>query len=158
MQKLSLLLVPALLLSSSVLAVAEEKKGTVTLELKNFFGLYRTGQPKPPADELCKKKFGDLAGPAKTTYDINTTTNMMSAETNFHAAAYQLKPLGIAGQYAFGHYQNPKEHNPPIYGVLFNISLEFTNPRSSVILQLDEETNCLLTSANKPLEADSMKQ
>jgi hypothetical protein len=40
----------------------------------------------------------------------------------------------------------------------YRSSLEFTNPRSSVILQLDEETNCLLTSSNKPIEAEALKQ
>ncbi len=158
MKKLSLLLAPALFLSSSVLAVAQERTGTVTLELKNFFGLEKTGGHKPSANELCQKKFGDLAGPAKTTYHIDPSTLKMFAEATFHGETYRLPPLGISGIWAFGYYQDASQHNPPIYGVLFSISKEFTDPSSSIILVLDKETNCLLTSSNAALKTELLNK
>ncbi len=97
------------------------------------------------------KAYKSLIGQkVQTHYDINDKTYMMSATSVFNSKQYNLHPLGIYGRYAFGVYQNPKPESPPVYGVLFNISLQFTNPVSSIILTLDEETNCLLSSSKTP--------
>src|SRR5215471_12923500 len=142
MKRLCLLLASAALLCPTALAA---KEGAVALRLTHFYGLEKTGAPKPSANALCRAKFGNYAGWARTKYNINPQTFIMSAQTNFHGVTYTLHPLGLSGQYAFGHFQPPN----PIYAVRFAISLQFTNPTSAVVHDLDATTNCLLTNARK---------
>jgi hypothetical protein len=144
MKRLCLLLAPALVLGASSLA-AKEATGTVTLQLKHLFGLTNTGAPKPSADKLCRARFGYLAGSAKTTYKIDPQTFMMSAQTIFRSTMYNLYAVGLAGKYALSYFQSSSGRTPPIYAVNFVISLQFTNPHSSVDLSLDAETGCELT-------------
>jgi hypothetical protein len=141
MKRLCLLLAPALLLGASS-ASANVVTGTVTVVMKNFFGLQKNGSPKPSANRLCRAKFGNYAGPARTTYKIDPQTLFMSAQTTFHGQTYALHPLGLAGQYAFGYFQPPS----PIYAVRFSLNLQFKNPVSAVVFSLDGDTNCLLTN------------
>jgi hypothetical protein len=146
MKKLCLLLASALLLCASPVA-ATPVKGTVNLHLTHLFGMTRTGQPDPGADRACRARFGNLVGWARTTYSIDPQTLYETAQTTFHGATYTLNPLGIAGMYALAYFQNPFGANPPIYSVRFVISLQFTNPRSAVLLMLNDSTMCLLTNA-----------
>jgi hypothetical protein len=102
MKRLYLLLIPALLLCTLCSpSFAEERTGTVSTYLYNFFGLHPNGSPNPGADKACQAKFSDYRGVATNTYKINTQTLMMSDETTFHSKTYRLHPLGIAGRYAF---------------------------------------------------------
>ncbi len=143
MKKLSLLLTPALLLASCVIAAAQT--GSVTLYLNHFFAYAPNGTYKPQDNDKCWMKFGLYSGPATTDYSI--TGNRQSAQTTFQAKPYHLHPLGLAGQYAFGFWQRPGE----IYGVLFNMSRQFTNPVSSVLLLWpDQQLTCKLTSSDVP--------
>ena len=151
MKRLCLLLAPALVLGASDLA-AKDVTGTVTLQLKHFFGRGQNGARKPSADKLCKAKFGNLAGSAKTTYKIDPQTFIMSAETTFHSIKYDLHPEGLAQNYTF---VSSIGLAPPIQLVNFVISLQFTNPHSSVYLTLDADTRCQLTDMKAVKAAES---
>lgn len=128
-------------------------KGDVTLTLKTAKGLQRNGSPDPDKDQACADKFQNVLGQkVQTPYTLNTQTNMMSARSTLMGKAYPLYPLGIAGQYSFGQYMQPVPGPMPIYGVLFSLDTQFASPVSSLILQLSNETNCLISSADSPLE------
>lgn len=146
MKRLCLLLASALLLCASP-AAANPVTGRVTVLLNHFYGMEKNGTYKPSANAACARHFHSLVGRATTTYTIDPQTLMMSAQTTFHGMTYTLHPLGLAGQYAFGYFQPPN----PIFAVTFNLSLQFTNPRSAVGLVLDATTNCRLTNSRVPL-------
>lgn len=145
MKRLWFLLASALLLCAFP-AAANPVKGTVTVLLNHIYGLHKTGSYNPAANAICARRFHYLVGRATTTYSIDPQTLFETAQTVFHGVTYDLHPLGIAGKYVLGTYQPPN----PIYGVIFEISLQFTNPQSRVIVVLDDTTNCLLTNSRVP--------
>ena len=150
-QKVSTLLVIAsMYMSTSISALPfqnPDHKGTVSVALKTIEALNKNGSRNPAKDPACKAKFGSLVGKrVVTTYNINTKTLIMSASSTFEGKKYDLHPLGIAGRYAFGLYFNPPSPPLNIYGVLFQISLQFNNPVSNLVLVLDADTNCLVSS------------
>jgi hypothetical protein len=143
MKKLCLLLASALLLCASPVA-ANPVTGTVTVGVNHIYGLNKNGSDNPAANAVCRATFGRLAGRATTTYTIDPQTLFETAQTTFHGVTYQLYPFGIAGKYVLGYYQRTTS---PIYGVIFEISLQFTHPQSRIILILNDTTNCLLTNS-----------
>jgi len=142
--KTIILLASATLLASSA-TMANAQSGTVKVKLDRIFGLKQTGSPDPSKDKACKERFGKLLQTVTTSYNINPHTLMMSAQSDFDGKTYNLSAQGLSNKYAFGYYQQPTGQ-PPIYAVLFSISKTFTHPQSQVVLQLDSQTNCLLTS------------
>lgn len=123
-------------------------KGHATVPLKTIKALAQNGSPDPAHDKDCKAKFGNLLGKnVMTTYDINPKTMMMSATSTFEGKQYQLNALGIAGKYAFGVFKPSSDL--PLYAVLFQVSLQYTNPSSDLVLNLNSDTNCLLSSSIK---------
>lgn len=126
----------------------QDHKGKANVTLKTIKALSQSGSPDPSHDKDCKAKFGNLLGKnVTTTYTINPKTLMMSATSTFEGKDYQLNALGLAGQYAFGVFKPSSDL--PLYAVLFKISLQFTNPSSDLILNLNEQTNCLVSSSPK---------
>lgn len=146
--KTFLLLAPAMALCALATA-ADAETGTVKVKVQYLYGLHQTGSRDPSQDKACSEKFGSLKQTVTATYNINPKTLIMSATEEFQSKTYQLHPLGISGQYAFGVYQKASG-NPPVYGVLFSLSLKFTNPKAQIILVLNGKTNCLLTSEKAP--------
>jgi hypothetical protein len=146
----TLLMIASMFVSSVPSAMAfqnPDHKGTATVTLKSIEALKKTGSRDPARDKDCKAKFGTLIGKkVVSSYNINTKTLIMTATSTFEGQKYELHPLGIAGRYAFGLYFNPP--NPPLnlYGVLFQVSLQFNNPASNLVAVLDDQTNCLVSS------------
>jgi hypothetical protein len=152
MKQVSMLLVLTLMFVTSASNAFSfqnpDHKGHATVALKTIKALSQTGSPDPAHDKDCKAKFGNLIGKqVMTTYDINTKTLMMSATSTFEGKQYQLNALGIAGKYAFGVFKPSSDL--PLYAVLFQVSLQFNNPSSDLVLNLNSETNCLLSSSAK---------
>jgi hypothetical protein len=142
MKKLSLLLAPVLLLSSCVFASAQT--GSVTLFLDHFYAHASNGTYRPQDNDKCAFRFGLYRGPTTTDYVVG---NRQSAVTTYQGKIYHLHPLGLAHQYAFGVWQRPAE----IYGVLFSMTRQFTNPVSSVLLSWPEQQlTCRLTNSAVP--------
>lgn len=126
--------------------------GDVTLLLKTAKGLQKNGSPDPGKDAVCATQFAKVLGQkVRSTYTINTQTLIMSAKSTLMGKTYALHPLGISGQYAFGLYMTPKPGPLPLYGVLFSVSDQFASPVSNLILELNADTNCLISSADNPL-------
>lgn len=139
-------------LSSSAAADANHT-GEVTLTLKTAKGLQRNGSPEPSKDQACADTFKNVLGQkVQTSYSINPQTGMMSAKSTLMGKTYSLFPLGIAGQFAFGQYMTPVPGSLPLYAVLFSLDTQFSKPVSSVLLQLSNETNCLLSTSDNPME------
>lgn len=140
-------------LSSANAADTNPRTGDVTLTLKTAKGLQLNGSPDPSQDQACADKYKTVLGQkVQTRYTINTKTLIMSAKSTLLGKTYTLHPLGIAGQYAFGEYMQPVPGPMPLYGVLFSIDTQFSSPVSNLILQLSNETNCLLSSVDNPME------
>lgn len=141
MKRLCLLFAPALLLCASDLA-AKEVKGTVTLHAKNFFAIqFRTR--KPSDDKLCKTTFGYVAGLAKVTYTINTNGGAW-AEMTFHGKRYLLFNIGSY------YFINNPPNSPPIQGIGFSLSEQFTNPHVTFSMDIDPTLRCMLTDDSMP--------
>lgn len=148
----SLLVAGLSLFLSPAQAAGPVHTGAVSLTLKTAQGLQQTGSPDPSKDQACATRFAKLLGQkVNTKYSINTQTLIMSAQSTLLGKTYVLHPLGISGQYAFGEYMTPKPPLP-IYGVLFSVNTQFAMPVSNVILELDATTNCLISSADNPLD------
>ena len=89
-------------LNFSGAAYAEEKQGTETVELTQIFAVQNTGSRAPSMDAACKEKYGSRVGSKVTSkYDINTTTLIMTADSEVFSVPVVLHPLGIMGIYSF---------------------------------------------------------
>lgn len=152
----TLLVIASMFVSSSPSAMAfqnPDHKGTATVTLKSIEALNKNGSRNPARDPACKAKFGSLIGKkVVSTYNINTKTLIMTASSTFEGKKYDLHPLGISSKYAFGLYFNPPDPPLNLYGVIFEVSLQFTNPTSHLVLVLDDQTNCLVSSNVKSAE------
>jgi hypothetical protein len=146
----TLLMIASMFVSSFASAAPfqnPDHKGTATVTLKSIEALNKNGSRNPARDKDCKAKFGSLIGKkVVSSYNINTKTLIMTATSTFEGKKYDLHPLGLSSKYAFGLYFNPP--NPPLnlYGVIFEISLQFNNPASNLVAVLDDQTNCLVSS------------
>jgi hypothetical protein len=130
---------------TSASAHSPDHKDTVTVTLKTIKALTQAGSPEPEHDKDCRAKFGNLIlQSVTTTYNINTETMVMSANSTFQGKRYDLNSLGIAGKYAFGVFR--PSSNLPVYAVLFQISTQFTNPSSELNLNWSNQFNCLVSS------------
>ena len=137
---------------SQAQAASPVHTGDVTLLLKTAKGLQKNGSPDPSKDQICATQFAKVLGQkVHSTYSINTQTLIMSAKSTLMGKTYSLHPLGIYGQYAFGLYMTPKPGPLPLYGVLFSVNDQFASPVSNLILELNAQTNCLISSADNPL-------
>jgi hypothetical protein len=134
------------------LARAEVKTGKVVLTLQYAYGLEQTGGRMPSKDAYCKANGeGVLGQRVQTEYSVDTATLMEKATSTFidqtPPKVYELHPLGLANQYAFGRYMR----GAPLYAVLFSTSLQFTGDTSSAVI-LHEDFNCLYSSKENALE------
>jgi hypothetical protein len=147
----SLLVAGLSLILSPAQAADPVHTDTVTLKLQTARGLRVNGSAYPSKNKACATRFADMLGQEVVTeYKIDTEKLIMTAQSTLQGTAYTLSPLGISGQYAFGQYMTPQSPDW-IYGVLFSVNMPFSAPVSNVILQLDETTNCLISSASQPL-------
>lgn len=152
-RRLALLLAIVLVLVAAS-AFATIYKGTATTKMVSVQALNPNGSRSPAKDPLCRAKFASLIGKvATTTYNINTTTKMMSATTTFEGASYQLSALGIASSYSFGKFFNPPQPPMNLYGVLFSLNLHGASPANSFVYILNSETNCVVSSTKEPTKA-----
>lgn len=157
MQRVSTLLVIASMYVSSFPSTmpfqGPDHKGTATVTLRTIEALNKNGSRNPARDPACKAKFGSLIGKkVVSSYNINTKTLIMSATSTFEGKKYDLHPLGLSSKYAFGLYFNPPDPPLNLYGVIFELTLQFTNPTSHLVLVLDDQTNCLVSSGVEPAE------
>jgi hypothetical protein len=144
-------------------AFAAPVTGTAKVQLRYVFATLQTGQPdhKPEDTAACRKQVSSpssryLGVTVSTRYSIDAQTLMMSATSMLPSPvatqplmlSIQLKPLGIAGEYAFGAF---KPAALPNTYVLFSIGTDFKGPTSSVlVLNGDKDYNCLVTSSPTP--------
>ncbi len=138
----------AVALSFPGISTAEEKSGTETVELSNIFAVHNTGSHAPSMDAACKNKFGAHLGSKVTSkYDINTTTLIMSAQSEVFSVPVELHPLGIMGIYSFmSDGVGEKLGKEGVQRVIFSISTKYDNPESDIMLKLDDNYNCILSN------------
>lgn len=127
---------------------AEEKSGTETVELNRIFAVQNTGSRAPDMDAACKERYGSRLGSKITSkYDINTTTLIMTAESEVFSVPVQLHPMGITGVYAFmSDGVGDQLAKEGVERVIFTLSSEFDNPESDIMMDLDENYNCILSN------------
>jgi hypothetical protein len=132
----------------SISAHAAILKGTVNTKMQTIKALQPNGSPEPSKDPACKSKYGNLIGKvATTTYEINTTTLMMTAVTVFEGQTHKLNALGLANSYSFGKFYNPLLPPLNMYAALFSLDKQGKNPVNTFNLVLNAETNCVVSSA-----------
>ncbi|WP_431049984.1 hypothetical protein [Roseateles sp. L2-2] len=153
----SVALLPLLLSAFAAQAAGDPpstpKEGTTTTEIRSITGLQKNGSADPSKDAACRDKFGKLLGKkAVSRYTINPATQIMKAQTTFENQVYEQSPLGIYGKWVFGAYFNPSRAPLGVYGAIYSLSYQFDNPINNFVLTLDDSTNCLASSAPKPLE------
>lgn len=137
-------------------AAGDVHKGEAKLTLKYAYALRFNGTSLPEKDSACAGLVGGLQNNlVVTNYSVDTKTLIESATSVIRngslpppgTTSYELHPLGIEGQYAFGSYQSGG-----IYAVLFSISTSFADPVSSVVTR-GSEFNCLYSSQEKVLDS-----
>lgn len=152
-------------LSYGSAASAAPVQGKASVRLTHVFATLQTGQPdKKPADiAACHKQVSApgsryLGVTVTTQYSIDAQTMIMTASSSLPSPqatkplqlTIDLKPLGIAGQYAFGAFRPPALPNNY---VLFSIGLNFKGAKSSVlVLNEGKDYNCLVTSDPAPFK------
>lgn len=154
-------------LSASMIHTAYSADATVTgttkVKLTHVFASLQNGsQDKNPADiAACKKQVSEpnskyLGIIVVGKYSINPSTLIMSASATLPSPqstqplelTIPLKPLGIAGQYAFGAFR-PAEL-PNTY-VLYSLNLQFKSPTNTIlVLNEGKNYNCVVSSDAKP--------
>ncbi|WP_157633800.1 hypothetical protein [Thioflavicoccus mobilis] len=139
--------------------------GTATTELQYVHAVQENGSPDTGHDADCEKQLSDensrfVGMSVRTTYEINTSTNMMSAESTFPAPqsmeplelTVELSSLGISDVYAFGTFKPSMV--PEAYAILFSIDHEFEDATSTFVIYGPEGEgyNCVISSSE---DADS---
>jgi hypothetical protein len=128
-------------------------KGTSKTSTASVRAVKKTGSPEPSKDAACRSKFRSLLGKVATTaYAIDTQTKIMSANVKFEGQSYDLSALGLASSYSFGKFFNPPQPPLNLYSVLFSLNLQGKNPVNSFMYVLDNETNCIVSSAANPFK------
>ena len=127
---------------------AEERSGTETVELSRIFAVQNNGSRAPGMDAACKEKHDSRLGSKITSkYDINTTTLIMSAESEVFSIPVRLYPMGISGVYAFmSDGVGDQLEKEGVKRVIFSVSMQFDNPESDIMMGLDENYNCILSN------------
>ncbi|ACI97883.1 hypothetical protein [Rhodospirillum centenum] len=138
----------ALLSLTALPAVAAEQSGTSTVKLTNLYGVEQTGSRNPGADAACKKAFGSFVGSSMTTtWKVDPSSMMMSAEATYEGAQVRMFPLGIAGTYNFMSDGVPESlAAKKINRLIFALDTSFQNPAGTVLFLMDEKDNCVLSS------------
>lgn len=148
MRHVSMILVIAAMFFNSIshaFARNQVHNGKVSVILKAIRAHAVSGPLDPAHDRQCGERFGNLLGQSVTTsYNINTSTDVMSAISTFQGKVYDLNPLLIKPDYTFGAYR--PHSNPSIYAVLFRIDNQFTIFSSELILYLSDQDNCEASS------------
>ncbi len=147
-------------------AMAEEDagkdthQGTAKVRVQYVHAVQKNGSPAPAHDAACRhqvsspdSKFVGMS--VSTTYDINTKTLTMSADSTFpspHSTQplelkVNLNALGMKGIYAFGAFKPSAV--PQVYAVLFSVNENFTKPKSTFVVYgpQGENYNCVISSA-----------
>ncbi len=129
-------------------AYAEEKQGTETVELTKIFAVQNTGSRAPSMDAACMDKYGSRMGSkVMSKYDINTTTLIMTADSEVFSVPVVLHPLGITGIYSFmSDGVGEQLEKEGVSRVIFSISTNFDNPESDIMMNLDANYNCILSN------------
>lgn len=159
----TLTLLPAAVIMTGLLTAAAPaalaKTGKVTNKLQFIHAVKKNGSPAPEFDAACKKQLSQpptkfIGLPVTTTYGINPTTLKMSAVSSFPSPnppnpmllSVPLKPLGIAGTYAFGSFAPPQL--PSAYAVLFSIDKSFVKSKSTFVIYgpKGKPYNCVISS------------
>ncbi|MBV8647895.1 hypothetical protein [Paludibacterium sp.] len=137
-------------------AHAEVRQSTVVERLMTIHAVNQAGGAEPGKDAACHMTFPQFIGlPVRTDYAIDPQTLVMRAESYFEAHRYPLSALGLANVYAFAAYFKPSPaYLPMLLSVQFRISTQFDHAASRLLLNLDPQTNCVLSSAPfEPLDA-----
>lgn len=135
-------------------------KGTAKVKLQYVHAVQQNGSPAPAHDAACRHQLSSpnskfVGMPVSTSYDIDTKTLMMSAESMFPSPhsmqplefTVNLNALGMKGVYAFGAFK-PTEVSE-VYAVLFSISEKFERPSSTFVVYGPKggDYNCVISSA-----------
>ncbi|HEY0555730.1 MAG TPA: hypothetical protein VGG20_15860 [Thermoanaerobaculia bacterium] len=139
-------------------AFAQDKHGTANVKLSTAQAYQENGSSAPSKDAACKAKYKTYMGaPVATTYTINPKTGIMTASSVFQNATTQLFPMGLSGSYSFMSDGVPPElQKLGVMRVIFQLSKQFTAPKSMIMFPLETGFNCVLT--NGALKAEAAKE
>ncbi|WP_420857482.1 hypothetical protein [Marivivens marinus] len=129
-------------------AVADSISGTYDNTLDTLYAVSQPGSRAPDGDSYCKETFGKFVGSTVSgTYDINTTTLMMSATATFEGSEASMFPLGISGRYAFMTDGVPAPlSDMGVNRIILNLSTDFSDKESDVLFNGNADYNCLLSN------------
>lgn len=139
-------------------AFAQDKHGTANVKLTTAQAYQDNGSSAPSKDAACKTKYQTYMGaPVATTYTINPKTGIMTASSQFQNATTQLYPMGLSGTYSFMSDGVPPElQKLGVMRIIFQLSKQFTAPKSMIMFPLETGFNCVLT--NGALKAAAAKE
>lgn len=133
----------------SASAIADDHTGSADFELTHVAAVLNTGPLDPAHDEQCDALLSDHVGlHAHSSWEVNTTTGMMSATTTVMDAEIGMFPMGISGHYDFMSSSIPsglsEQH---VDRIILNMDDAFENQALRILFVYDDQDfNCVLSS------------
>lgn len=129
-------------------ATAETISGDYDEALSVLYAVSQPGSPEPAGDSYCTETFGNHVGSQVTgSYQIDTSTYMMSATASFQGSEVALYPMGLSGRYAFmSDGVPPALQDMKVNRIVLNMSTDQTEREVDVLLIGDDSYNCVLSN------------
>jgi len=129
-------------------AIAEQKTGNFALTLNQVYGTTQTGAYSAAGTAFCQGAMGAFLNTSLTgSYDIDTSTLIMSATAEYMEASVDLYPLGLTGSYTFMSDGVPASlQEKDIDRIIVAISLDFTSIEGDVMIVPGGDYNCVVSN------------